>query len=71
MEFDRVKFTGLRVTKGLSQLELSEKVGVSRPTVAGWEQGTTEPKLHHINRAAAVLGVKPEDLVKKEETPQG
>ena len=63
MEFDRVKFTGLRVTKGLSQLELPKELEVSRPTVAGWEQGTIEPKLKHINQAAVVLGVQPEELI--------
>jgi transcriptional regulator with XRE-family HTH domain len=65
MEFDRIKFTGLRVTKNLSQEELAKKVNVSRPTLAGWEQGTIEPKLHHINKAAAELGVEPEDLITK------
>jgi DNA-binding XRE family transcriptional regulator len=63
MDFDRVKFTGLRVTKGLTQKELAKLVDVSRPTVAGWEQGTIVPKLSHINSAAAALGVKPEELV--------
>ena len=33
MEFDRVKFTGLRVTKGLSQLELAKELEVSRNPV--------------------------------------
>ena len=63
MNFDRVKFAGLRVTKGLSQREVADMVDVSRPTVAGWEQGTIVPKLAHINSAAVALGVKPEELI--------
>lgn len=63
MKFDRVKFAGLRVTRGLSQLELAVSLDVSRPTVSAWEQGLSEPKLCQINKAAAVLGVKPEDLI--------
>ena len=66
MVFDRVKFAGLRVTNGLSQAELAMMVGVSRPTLAGWEQGTIIPRLSQINSAAVLLGVTPEDLVIKE-----
>jgi transcriptional regulator with XRE-family HTH domain len=67
MIFDRVKFAGLRVTKGLSQRELAGMVDVSRPTIAGWEQGTIIPKLAHINNAATALGVRPEELIIKED----
>lgn len=63
MEFDRVKFAGLRITKGLSQGEVAKQLEVSRPTVSGWEQGTIIPKLQQINKAAELLGVQPEDLV--------
>jgi DNA-binding XRE family transcriptional regulator len=63
MEFDRVKFAGLRITKGLNQDQMAKAVKVSRPTIAGWEQGTIVPKLQQINKSAEVLGVKPEDLV--------
>ena len=63
MEFDRVKFAGLRVTRGLSQDALAKQVGVSRPTVAGWEDGSVVPKLNHINETARILEVKPEDLI--------
>ena len=63
MEFDRVKFAGLRVTRGLSQDALAKQVGVSRHTVAGWEDGSVVPKLNHINETARILEVKPEDLI--------
>jgi transcriptional regulator with XRE-family HTH domain len=63
MDFDRVKFAGLRLTQGLTQGQIAEKLKVSRPTVAGWEQGTIVPKLQQINKAAEALGVAPEELV--------
>jgi len=66
MEFDRIKFTGLRVDRRLSQHELATRLNVSRPTVAGWEQGTIIPRLSQINEAAAELGTAPEDLIIKE-----
>lgn len=33
----------LRIKANLSQLELSLKLGVAQPTVAGWELGTYKP----------------------------
>lgn len=34
-----------RAHAGLSQEKLAKRMGVSRPTIAAWEQGTTPPSL--------------------------
>ncbi len=41
----------------LSQEELAEKVGVSRQTVAKWENGTTVPDIYACMTMADVFGV--------------
>ena len=50
----------------LTQKELAEQVGVSTNTVARWERGETEPSFSDFLRVCAVLGMKMEDFVEKE-----
>lgn len=47
----------LRAEKGLSQKALSDKMFVTRPTVARWESGIRLPDAVMITRLAEVLGV--------------
>lgn len=47
----------LRNKKGLSQLELAEKLFVTRSTVSRWESGNRLPDAMMISRLAGVLGV--------------
>ncbi len=47
----------LRNKKGLSQLELADKMYVTRSTVSRWESGNRLPDAVMISRLAAVLGV--------------
>lgn len=37
------KLKNLRLSKNLTQLELAEKLGVSRACISGWERGTRKP----------------------------
>ena len=46
----------LRTEKGLSQQALAEKLFVTRPTVARWENGSRLPDTAMISRLADVLG---------------
>lgn len=52
-----------RKALGMSQEQLSWKVGVSRQTVAKRESGTTSPDLGNAGRLAEALGVTVDDLV--------
>ncbi len=47
----------LRNKKGISQLELAEKMYVTRSTVSRWESGNRLPDAVMISRLAEVLGV--------------
>lgn len=49
---------GLRVTAGLSQLELAERLGVSQTTISRWERAKAAPDWTEITAYGKALGVK-------------
>ena len=42
------KVKALRKKQGLSQLELAEKIFVSRQAISGWEAGTSRPSTENL-----------------------
>ena len=42
------KVKALRKKQGLSQLELAEKIIVSRQAISGWEAGTSRPSTENL-----------------------
>lgn len=70
---DRIQY--LRKTKGLSQEELANKVGVSRQAVSKWESGQSTPDIEKIiimseffeaTTDYILKGVEPVNMVNKE-----
>lgn len=63
----------LRIERGLSQRELSEKMFVTRPTIARWENGSRLPDAVMITRLSQCLGVDVNTLLnvaaESEESP--
>ncbi|MBQ2943750.1 MAG: helix-turn-helix domain-containing protein [Ruminococcus sp.] len=53
----------LRRSKGFSQEELSERVGVSRQTVAKWESGESLPDISKCAELAMLYGVSLDAIV--------
>lgn len=53
----------LRGVHGLSQEEISEKIGISRQAYAKWETGATVPDIEKCRRLAAFYGVTLDSLV--------
>ena len=51
-----------RTERGLTQLELANRAGVTPSTVYGWESGKYEPKGRQLRKIAEVLGVHMEDI---------
>lgn len=62
---DRIK--SLRDDAGLSQLEVSNKLGISRASLANYEVGKQRIQTDDLYRLAAVLGVGPKDLLPDKE----
>lgn len=50
------RIIGARSSKGLTQEELAESVGVSLRTVQNWEKGTYEPQGKNLRSLSEVLG---------------
>jgi HTH-type transcriptional regulator / antitoxin HipB len=48
----------IRKRKGLTQKELSQKMGISDSAVNKYESGKENPTLHTLRKIAAALGVE-------------
>ena len=53
----REKLIVLRDRAGLSQMELAERLGVSRQAVSRWESGDTTPSVDKLKTLARIYGV--------------
>lgn len=63
MEFGQ-RLQQLRKTKGLSQEELADRVGVSRQAVSKWESGQTAPDLERLLALSEQLNASTDYLLK-------
>lgn len=57
------KLKYLRKQMGLSQLELAEKLRVSRQAVSGWEAGTSKPSTESLKSLGSLYNVSLEYLL--------
>lgn len=57
------KLKALRKKRGLSQLELAEKLFVSRQAVSGWESGTSRPSTENLQSLSRLFNVPLETLL--------
>ncbi len=72
VEFDAQNLRFWRKKKKLSQAELGEKGGVSERYIRALEAGTkSNPSANLVYRLSKALEIYMEDLMKKEEEPQG
>ena len=52
-----------RKSKGYSQIELGEKIGVSDKTISSWENNRNEPSIVDIQKLADALGTRKSVLI--------
>lgn len=64
----REKLIHLRKQNGLSQLELAEKLNVSRQAISKWEVGATAPSTENLKCLGELYKVPLEDLLNDEES---
>lgn len=57
------KIKNLRVHSGMSQVQLAERLGITKSAVNAWETGTNSPSLSYIIRLAQVFGVSTDYLL--------
>lgn len=58
----------LRVRRGLSQADIAAHLGVSAPSISGWEKGRARPKNARLDALAELLGVSLDELIDEPET---
>lgn len=57
------KITQLRLSKGLSQESLAEKLSVSRQAVSKWEMGQAQPQIDNVLQLCALFSVSADQLL--------
>ena len=62
----------LRKEKGMTQLELAEKMGVTDKAVSKWERDLSFPDVSSIPKLAEILGITVDELMQvKAESKEG
>ena len=51
------RISRLRQEKGLTQVALAEKLGISSQAISKWERGQTFPDLSRLDELSELLGV--------------
>ena len=59
----KVTLAGARVSAGLTQKELAEKMGVSRDSVMNWESGKTEIRVPNLILFCQMTGFDEDDIL--------
>ena len=62
----KFSLTELRHSRGWSQEQLGERLGVTRQTVSKWELGSTTPELEKLAMMSDIFGVSTDELIKGE-----
>lgn len=60
------KLVSLRKANGLSQIELAEKMNVSRQAVSRWEVGASVPSIENLKFLSELYGVSIDWLINEE-----
>jgi len=60
------RLKALRLDKGLTQIELGKRVGLSRRMIVHYEKHATRPPADKVIALAKALGIKVNDLIKND-----
>ncbi|MCB5951270.1 helix-turn-helix transcriptional regulator [Enterococcus sp. BWT-B8] len=55
-----------RESKGISQIELAKKMGVTQQCISSWQTGRTIPKPHQMKLLSGILEVPMDELFYEE-----
>lgn len=65
------KLVVLRKEQGLTQMEIAEKIDVSRQAISKWESGSAVPSIENLKHICELYGVSVDYLLYDNSTPQG
>lgn len=57
------KIKNLRINSGMNQVQLAERLGITKSAVNAWESGTNSPSLSYIVKLARIFGVSTDFLL--------
>ena len=57
-----MKIKILRISKGMRQEDLAEKLGLSKSSISGWETGTKEPSIYYVEKLCDLFHTTPNNL---------
>lgn len=57
------KIKELRKSKGLTQLQISNLLNISKTGYASWEQGLAEPNIQYIKKMCVIFDVSADELL--------
>lgn len=63
----RLRLREIRIEKFVTQAELSKRTGMTEATISRLETGVTQARISTVRKLAAGLGVKPEQLVARDD----
>ena len=66
---ERIRF--LRQSKGLNQVELAEKLGISKQSVSNWENENIAPSIDMLVKIADFFGVSTDYLLGRDGIKEG
>ncbi|WP_432702647.1 helix-turn-helix domain-containing protein [Lysinibacillus sphaericus] len=61
------RLVSLRESKGLTQVDVSEKLGIKRARYNAWEQGLSQPNIEMLKSIAGLYNISTDYLVGKSE----
>lgn len=59
----KITLAAARITRGLTQAQLADKMGVSRQTVIDWESGKREIKTAYFYMFCGITGFNEDDIL--------
>ncbi len=63
-----LKLKQVRESKGMTQMELSERSGITQKSISLWEDGSGNPTIKNLAKVAQVLQVGLEELLGNQDT---
>ena len=62
------KLKEIRKSRGLTQLEVSQKLRIARTTYTEWERGINEPSIDKLLELAIIFGCSVDDIIGNEKS---
>lgn len=57
MDKFQISLAAARVNAGLTQLDVAQKMRVSKQTIVNWEKGKAEPKISQVNELCMLYNI--------------